>query len=98
MHDGPSRIFDRAVYRARRARALIRGGDVFLAHDAAGHIVERLSAINRRFTHGLDLHSRERVFATLRGSAQSWTRMGFFDDRPSVVADEEALPFGDESF
>jgi SAM-dependent methyltransferase len=24
--------------------------------------------------------------------------MGLFDDRPSVVADEEALPFGDESF
>jgi len=98
MSSGPPRIFDRAAYRARRARALIRGGDLFLAQDAAAHIMERLSAINRRFTHGLDLHSRERVFPTLKAAAQSWTRMGFFDDRPSVVGDEEALPFADESF
>jgi SAM-dependent methyltransferase len=61
-------------------------------------MVERLSAINRRFAHGLDLHSRERVFPTLKAAAQSWTRMGFFDDRPSVVGDEEALPFAEESF
>ena len=95
---GPPRIFDRAAYRQRRARAVVRGGDLFLAQEAAGHMVERLSAINRRFTNGLDLHSRERVFPTLKVAAQSWTRMGFFDDRPTVVADEEALPFADESF
>ncbi|HYM19295.1 MAG TPA: methyltransferase domain-containing protein [Micropepsaceae bacterium] len=98
MNNGPPRIFDRAAYRARRARALVRGGDLFLAQDAAAHIVERLGAINRRFTHGLDLHSRERVFPTLKGTAQLWTRMGFFDDRPTLVADEEALPFKEESF
>jgi SAM-dependent methyltransferase len=98
MDLSPPRIFDRAAYRARRARALIRDGDLFLAQDAAAHIVERLSAVNRRFAHGLDLHSRERVFPTLKAAAKSWTRMGFFDDRPSVVADEEALPFADESF
>jgi SAM-dependent methyltransferase len=98
MSSGPPLIFDRAAYRARRARALLRGGDLFLAQDAAGHMVERLGAINRRFAHGLDLHSRERVFPTLKVAAQSWTRMGFFDDHPSVVADEEALPFAEESF
>jgi len=98
MTSGPPRIFDRHTYRARRARASKSGGDIFLAAEAAGHIAERLGAINRRFACGLDLHSRASVFPTLEPFAADWVRTGFASDRPSVIADEEALPFGDGSF
>jgi SAM-dependent methyltransferase len=98
METGPPRIFDRAAYRARRRRARILAGDDFLAREAAGLIAERLAAINRRFEHGLDLHSRPNGFALLKPLALSWIRTGFAWDTPSVVADEEALPFAEASF
>jgi SAM-dependent methyltransferase len=98
MSHGPPRIFDRAAYRARRARAARLDGDMFLADDAAGHVAMRLGAINRRFAQGLDIHSRAAVFPALRPFAQNWVRTGFAWDRPSVIADEEALPFADGSF
>ena len=98
MTSGPPRIFDRRTYRARRARAERSGSDIFLAQEAASHIAERMAAINRRFAHGLDLHSRARVFPTLEPFAESWVRTGFAWDSPSVIADEEALPFGDCHF
>ncbi len=98
MSNGPPRIFDRAAYRARRARAERGGGDLFLAEDAAGHVAERLSAINRNFSSGLDLHSRKSLFPLLQPLASSWVRTGFAADAPSVIADEEAVPFADQTF
>ena len=98
MSAGPPRIFDSLAYRARRARAARKDGDLFLAEGAAAHLAERLGAINKTFTRALDLHSRARVFATLRPLAQDWVRTGFAWDNPSVIADDEALPFAPSSF
>ena len=98
MSSGPPRIFDRQAYRRRRARAARLDGDIFLAQDVAGHVAERLGAINRHFVRGLDLHSRAAVFPTLQPFADSWVRTGFAWDRPSVIADEEMLPFEEGSF
>jgi SAM-dependent methyltransferase len=98
MSQGPPRIFDPHAYRARRARAASMAGDVFLAQDAAGHLAERLEAINRRFSDGLDLHSRAPLFGTLRPFAENWVRTGFAWDNPTVIADDEALPFAQGSF
>jgi SAM-dependent methyltransferase len=98
MSAGPPRIFDRQAYRRRRERAVGLNGDIFLAQDVAGHLAERLGAINRHFVRGLDLHSRAAVFPTLRPFADSWVRTGFAWDHPGVLADEEILPFADDSF
>ena len=98
MSQGPPRIFDSLAYRARRARATRRNGDIFLAEEAAGHLAERLGAINRRFTSALDIHSREPVFAALQPFAGNWVRTGFAPDNPAAIADQEALPFAEGSF
>jgi SAM-dependent methyltransferase len=98
MMNAPPTVFDRTAYRLRRKRAARSGGDIFLAQDAAGHLAERTGAVNRRFERGLDLHSRAPVFPTLEPLARSWVRTGFAWDKPSVIADEEALPFADGSF
>jgi SAM-dependent methyltransferase len=98
MSAGPPRIFDSVAYRARRARAARGGGDVFLAQEAAERLAERLSAIDRCFERGLDLHSRGAVFPALQPLARKWVRNGFPWDAPSVIAGDEALPFEEESF
>jgi SAM-dependent methyltransferase len=98
MGHGPPRIFDSLAYRSRRDRATRLDGDIFLAHDVADHLAERLGAINRRFTRALDIHSRATVFAVLRPLADSWVRTGFAWDNSSVIAHEEALPFAEGSF
>src|SRR6266567_208379 len=98
MSSGPPRIFDSQAYRRARERAARLDGDIFLAQDVAGHVAERLGAINRHFARGLDLHSRAGVFPTLAPFADSWVRTGFAWDRPSVVADDELLPFAEGSF
>ena len=98
MGPGPPRIFDSQTYRLRRERAARLDGDIFLAQDVAGQVAERLGAINRHFARGLDLHSRAAVFPTLQPFADSWVRTGFAGDRPSVITDEEILPFAEHSF
>lgn len=98
MSSGPPRIFDPQAYRRARERAAGLDGDIFLAQDVAGHVAERLGAINRRFARGLDLHSRAAVFPTLQPFANSWVRTGFAWDRPTVVGDDEMLPFVENSF
>jgi len=82
----------------RRRWAALQNGDVFLAQEAAEHIAERLSAINRRFERGLDLHSRASVFSVLQPLAADWVRTGFVWDAPSAIAGDEALPFREETF
>jgi SAM-dependent methyltransferase len=98
MSQTPPRIFDRSAYRARRARAAVKDGDVFLAQEAAAQIALRLGAINRNFERALDLQSRANVFPTLQPFAETWTRTGTAADMPALLADEEALPFADEDF
>src|SRR6267142_2252176 len=98
MSPGPPRIFDAQAYRHARERAARLDGDIFLIQDAAGHVAERLGAINRRFARGLDLHSRAGVFPTLQPFADSWVRTGFAWECPSVVADDALLPLARGSF
>src|SRR3954471_2288456 len=98
MSAGPPRIFDAKAYRMRRRRAALGNSDAFLAQEAAAHLAERLSAINRRFERGLDLHSRATVFPLLAPMAADWIRTGFAWDEPPVIAGDEALPFAEESF
>ena len=92
------RIFDRQAYRARRIRAASGGSDLILIEDTAAQAALRISAINRRFSRGLDLHSRPYAFAALQALADSWVRTGNFSDSPSAITDDEWLPFADESF
>lgn len=92
------RIFDRAAYRARRARAARANADTILIEDTAAQTAERIAVVNRRFMRGLDLHSRQQAFPTLEPLAASWVRTGDRPDSPSLIADDEWLPFADESF
>jgi len=94
----PPRIFDRQAYRARRRRAASAKGDLILIEDTAAQAALRISAINRRFSRGLDLHSRALAFPALEPLAETWVRTGNLSDMPSVAADDEWLPFADESF
>jgi SAM-dependent methyltransferase len=87
--NAPPQIFDRAAYRARRARAGRKGGDIFLAEEAAAHIAERLATMNRSFERGLDLGSRK--LGPYAPYAKHWTG-------PEVTVDEEVLPFTPASF
>jgi SAM-dependent methyltransferase len=94
----PPRIFDRRAYRARRARAVRARGDAILVSDTADQAALRIGAMNRRFTRGLDLHFRREAFPVLAPLADGWIRTGNDTDAPSVISDDEWLPFADESF
>ncbi|HTW34557.1 MAG TPA: methyltransferase domain-containing protein [Rhizomicrobium sp.] len=86
------RIFDRRLYAQRRARAR----ESFLAADVGENLAQRLGAVNRRFTRALDLNSRTEVFEAIKPFASHWTRTS--PGSGAIVADEEALPFAEESF
>ncbi len=98
MTTAPPRIFDRPAYRAHRARAARAVGDAILIEDTADQAAHRIAAINRRFTRGLDLHSRREAFPALAPLADSWIRTGNRPDAPTVIADDEWLPFAEGSF
>jgi SAM-dependent methyltransferase len=99
----PPRIFDRAAYARRRARAERRGVESFLVEDAAQTLFERVGAAQRVFDRALDVGSRWQSFAQLKPLAKSWVRAPLSaPDAASedviVVADEEFLPFAEQSF
>ncbi len=96
-------IFDRALLRDRRRRAAALGPVTFLLDRAADDLADRLAAVLRRFDLALDLGTPgEAVHTALSGLGSVGTvvkseaippaaaRPGTF-----IVADEEALPFGD---
>jgi SAM-dependent methyltransferase len=98
MTDSPQ-IFDRALIRRRRRRAAALGPATFLLDRVADDLADRLGTVLRRFDLVLDLGSPgEAVGVALRRldtvgtivAADALPRA-----RPSVIADEEALPFGD---
>ena len=106
MQSSP-RIFDRALLRARRARAARSGPADFLLAAVARELVERLQAVNRRFGLALDLGCHTglladallasgRVEAVLRADPSA----ALLASQPGlrVAADEEALPFRDGAF
>lgn len=99
---GAPRLFDRTLLRARLARAASLGAETFLVDRAAEDLAERLGAVNRHFETALDLGTPVpaaaralaghpgvgRVIAAVPIAAALAGQVG-------VVADEEALPFGD---
>ncbi|HZD90974.1 MAG TPA: methyltransferase domain-containing protein [Pseudolabrys sp.] len=102
MPQGPA-IFDRALLRRRRQRARTLGPETFLLDRAADDLGERLGAVLREFGTAVDLGTptdalRRAVAATgkvatlVRASQGGGANAGLH-----VIADEEALPFGNGS-
>ena len=97
-------IFDRALIRARRRRAAALGPATFLLDGVAGDLADRLAAVLRRFDLAVDLGTPgEAVRAALARldsvgtiiAANAQADVAAPRAGPSVVADEEALPFGE---
>jgi SAM-dependent methyltransferase len=97
-------IFDRRLLRARHRRAASLGPATFLLDRVADDITDRLATVKRRFDLALDLGTPgEVVRAALArvGSvgtivaAAAFPAGGAGRVTPFVIADEEALPFGD---
>ena len=94
-------IFDRALLRARRARAAQLGAETFLIDRVAEDLAVRLSAVLRRFDVAADVGTP--TDAVRRAMAGRVGKIGAVDpgaqgDKAlTVAADEEALPFRDGS-
>ena len=90
-------IFDRSLLRRRRRRAVALGPATFLLDRVAGDMADRLAAVLRRFDIAVDLGTPGDAVRTALGKLESVGRViaGDVEDSSSVVADEEALPFGD---
>jgi SAM-dependent methyltransferase len=108
MSTDPLLVFDRTTLRRRRERAA-RQWDrhAFLKREIAARLAERLDDVRRSFTTALDLgcHGDEVARALAdRATVQTLVRadfgLGFARAArgPTVVADEEALPFAPGSF
>jgi len=96
MTDNPL-IFDRALLRRRRRRALALGPATFLLDSVAADMAERLAVVLRRFDIAVDLGTPGDAVRNALRKLQSVGRVIAADvaDGCSVVADEEAPPFGD---
>jgi SAM-dependent methyltransferase len=104
----PPLLFDRILHRKRLDRAAPRYAG-FLKARAAEDAAWRLSAILRSFPLAVDLGARDGAFAAALASVEGADRIGTLieaDLSPAmlrgrsglrVVADEERLPFRDES-
>lgn len=101
------RIFDRRLHARRRSRSAAHFADhSFLKQLAAEDTALRLSAINRSFDRVLDLGAHDGLTGrTLMADPLVASRLGEIVASdlspafaPDVVADEEALPFAEQSF
>jgi SAM-dependent methyltransferase len=96
-------VFDRALVRRRRERAVARGDKSgFLFAEVASRLADRLVDVRRRFETGLDLGARDgSLSAAIRqtGRVKNLFAMDMSPmlasrlSAPAVAADEEALPF-----
>ncbi len=102
---GPPRIFDRALLRRRRLRAM-RGEPVdFLLRHVAQELVERLLVVKRSFAVVADIGTPGDALRTMMRTqgltadviAVDPLARQLRDERLRVAADEEALPFADAS-
>ena len=106
----PPRLFDRELHRRRLDRAAPGYGAAdFLKARAAADAVERLEAIMRDFPVAVDLGARNGAFAAALAQSEAKSKVGALIEtdlslrmlagRPGlrVQADEERLPFADES-
>jgi NADH dehydrogenase [ubiquinone] 1 alpha subcomplex assembly factor 5 len=104
----PLLVFDRATLRRRRERAARRWGDqAFLKREIASRLIERLDDVRRTFPRALDLGCHGDEIATALGAGgtvgslvRADIGLGFARTAqgPTVVADEEALPFAPRTF
>jgi NADH dehydrogenase [ubiquinone] 1 alpha subcomplex assembly factor 5 len=102
-----ARIFDRRLLRARRGRVApqLQVHD-FLLTEIAERLADRLSDIARRFPLALDLGARGGILARAlqgRGGIETLIQshaapVDARGENPSVVADEELLPFQEHCF
>jgi SAM-dependent methyltransferase len=104
-------VFDRRLVRRHRDRAAAAlDGHDFLFREAAERLADRLDDVTRRFPLALDLgcHGGE-IAAMLRGRggietlvqcdlSAAMARRAAANGRPTLVVDEELLPFAPESF
>jgi len=98
-------IFDRQLLRARRRRAAALGPSTFLLDRVADDLADRLAAVKRQFDRALDLGTpSDAVCSVLRESGKVASAIAADaiaveadHSKLSVMADEEALPFGDAS-
>jgi SAM-dependent methyltransferase len=96
-------IFDRTLLRARRARAMALGPATFLIDRVAEDLAARLAAVLRNFDVAADLGTptgavRQRLAGRVgRIVAVDPLVVHVAVERPTVAADEEALPFRDGS-
>lgn len=104
--NAPPRLFDRALLRVRRARALRQGPAFFLLERVADDLAERLSAVLRRFDLAADIGTPGRAVRdaiagqTLAGrivAACSPELLSAPAGAWAVGTDEEALPFAPAS-
>src|ERR1700761_8507322 len=79
-------LFDVRAAQAARTRAGRIGGERFLEDAALEGLADRLSAVTRRFSHGLWVG--EAVPAPIRPFADNWSLVDF--DRDEVLAADEA--------
>ncbi len=103
-------VFDRALVRRRRERAVGSGGaQDFLFAEVAGRLADRLIDVRRSFDTGIDLGSRGGHMALAAIATGRIARLYAADPSPmlaarlshsgvsSLAADEEALPFAPAS-
>ena len=96
MSDGPL-IFDRALLRLRRRRAMALGPVTFLLDRVADDMADRLAAVLRRFDVAVDLATpgpAVRAAIARLGSVGTIVAADAISGG-AVIADEEMLPFGD---
>jgi SAM-dependent methyltransferase len=95
-------LFDRALIRRRRRRAAALGPATFLLERVAEDMADRLAVVLHRFDCVLDLGTPGEAVRTALQRLGSIGSIVAADTlpraRPSVTADEEALPFIDGSF
>lgn len=92
-------IFDRKLIAARAARARAQGPATFLVERAAEDLVDRLSAVLRKFPVAVDLGTpTDALLKLLKANPAIGTVIATGTHRDaSVVSDEEILPFRAES-
>src|SRR3984957_10279272 len=96
MSDRPL-IFDRALLRLRRQRAMALGPATFLLDRVADDMADRLAAVLRRFDVAVDLATpgpAVRAAIARLGSVGTIVAADAISGG-AVIADEEMLPFGD---
>ena len=107
----PLNIFDRRLLRRRRDRAAVNlAAHDFLFAEVAERLTERLDDVTRKFPVALDLGCHGGALGRALGRrggvetlvqcdlSPAMARAAASAGRPTLAADEEALPFGPRSF